>query len=169
MSAPDAAIAERGSITFGPSAGVRFAPVKADRVIADGDSVSLGGVTLTAHVTPGHTPGCTSWTMPVVEGGATHKIVFYCSTSIAGNPLVKNTEYPAIAADYRASFAKLKTLKADVFLAPHASFYDPFGKNARRAPGAPNPFIDPGEFPAFVARSQANFEAEFAKQSASKP
>ncbi len=85
---------------------------------------------------------------------------------MAGNPLVGNAAYPQIADDYRASFAKLKTIKADVFLAPHARFFDPQKKLAARKPGAPNPFIDAKEFQTFVAASEKDFEAELARQQA---
>ncbi|HTQ15269.1 MAG TPA: subclass B3 metallo-beta-lactamase [Rhizomicrobium sp.] len=163
-SAGDTPILERGNITWGPSAGVHFAPVEVDRIVRDGEAVDVGGARLVAHLTPGHTPGCTTWTLPFVENGARHTAVFYCSTTVAGNPLVGNTAYPAIVADYRASFAKLKTLKADTFLAPHAGMFHPAEKLARRRPGGPNPFIDPEEFQAFVAASEKDFEAELARQ-----
>ena len=165
-SAADAPILERGFITYGPTAGIRFPPVSVDRVVRDGETVGFGAARLTAHLTPGHTPGCTSWTMPVTEDGVRHTAIFYCSTTVAGNPLVNNTEYPAIAADYRKSFAKLKTIRADIFLAPHASFFDPQKKLAARRPGAPNPFIDAGELARFVSASEADFEKELARQQA---
>ena len=165
-SAADAPILERGSISFGPTASDHFPPVKVDRIVRDGETIELGGTKLTAHLTPGHTPGCTSWTMPVSEDGAAHTAIFYCSTTVAGNPLVNNKAYPQIASDYEASFAKLKTMKADVFLAAHAQFYHPQQKLALRKKGAPNPFVDPGELQRFVAASQRDFEAELAKQKA---
>jgi metallo-beta-lactamase class B len=165
-SAADAPILERGSISFGPTASDHFPPVKVDRIVKDGETIELGGTKLTAHLTPGHTPGCTSWTMPVSEDGAAHTAIFYCSTTVAGNPLVNNKAYPQIASDYEASFAKLKTMKADVFLAAHAQFYHPQQKLALRKKGAPNPFVDPGELQRFVAASQRDFEAELAKQKA---
>jgi len=163
-SAADAPILERGSISFGPTASDHFPPVKVDRIVRDGETIELGGTKLTAHLTPGHTPGCTSWTMPVSEDGAAHTAIFYCSTTVAGNPLVNNKAYPQIASDYEASFAKLKTMKADVFLAAHAQFYHPQQKLSLRKKGAPNPFVDPGELQRFVAASQRDFEAELAKQ-----
>ena len=163
-SAADAPILERGSISFGPTASDHFPPVKVDRIARDGETIELGGTKLTAHLTPGHTPGCTSWTMPVSEDGAAHTAIFYCSTTVAGNPLVNNKAYPQIASDYEASFAKLKTMKADVFLAAHAQFYHPQQKLSLRKKGAPNPFVDPGELQRFVAASQRDFEAELAKQ-----
>lgn len=165
-SAADAPILENGKISFGPTASDHFPAVKVDRIVKDGETIELGGTKLTAYLTPGHTPGCTSWTMPVTEDGASHTAIFYCSTSVAGNPLVNNKAYPQIASDYEASFAKLKTLKADVFLAPHAQFYHPQEKLRLRKKGAPNPFIDPGELQRFVAASQRDFEAELAKQKA---
>jgi metallo-beta-lactamase class B len=95
--------------------------------------------------------------------------VFYCSTSVAGNPLVNNQVYPTIVADYRSSFAKLKTLKADVFLGPHAEFFDMHKKLAARDSGKADAFIDPGEFQRFVTASEADFEKELAAQTAAAP
>lgn len=165
-SAKDAPILESGRIDFGPTASDPFPPVKVDKIVKDDETIELGGTKLTVHLTPGHTPGCTSWTMPVSEDGAAHTAIFYCSTSVAGNPLVNNKAYPQITSDYEASFAKLKTIKADVFLAPHAQFYHPQQKLALRKKGGPNPFVDPGELQRFVAASQHDFEAELAKQKA---
>jgi metallo-beta-lactamase class B len=165
-SAKDAPILESGRIDFGPTASDPFPPVKVDKIVKDDETIELGGTKLTMHLTPGHTPGCTSWTMPVSEDGAAHTAIFYCSTSVAGNPLVNNKAYPQIASDYEASFAKLRTIKADVFLAPHAQFYHPLQKLALRKKGGPNPFVDPGELQRFVAASQHDFEAELAKQKA---
>jgi len=165
-SAADAPILEAGHISYGPTMTDPFPPVKVDRIVKDGETIELGGAKLTAHLTPGHTPGCTSWTMPVTEYGVAHTVIFYCSTSVAGNPLVNNTAYPQIASDYETSFAKLAKLKADVFLAPHGIFFHPQEKLAKRKAGAPNPFVDPGELQRFVAASKKDFEAELAKQKA---
>jgi len=165
-SAGDAPILERGHIDFGPSSTIDFPPAKVDRVLKDGDTVALGGAVLTAHLTPGHTPGCTSWTMPVTEAGKSLNVIFYCSTTVAGNPLVGNAAEPHIVSEYRHSFAVLKRIKADVFLAPHASFYDPQKKLAERKAGGPDPFVDPGELQRFVAASEKAFDEELAKQSA---
>lgn len=165
-SAGDAPILESGHIDFGPSKVVDFPPVHVDRVFKDGETVALGGTVLTAHVTPGHTPGCTSWTMDVSKAGKRHTVIDYCSTTVAGNPLVHNTAQPNIVAEYEHSFAVLKTIKADVFLAPHASFYDPREKLAAREAGNANAFIDPDELKRFVAASQRAFEKELARQKA---
>jgi metallo-beta-lactamase class B len=141
-------------------------PVKVDRAIKDGDTVSLGGVTLTANITPGHTRGCTSWTMPVVDAGKTHKIVFFCSASVAANRLAPNPQYPGIVEDYRRTFAKAKTLGADIYLAPHTNFFGMWAKKAKMDadPKGPNPFIVPGEFERAVDQFQADFNTQLSAQ-----
>src|ERR1700761_3033807 len=165
-SAADKPILETGTISFGPTASMHYPPVKVDHVLRDGEVVGVGSIKLTAHLTPGHTPGCTSWTWNAKEDGKTYRVIDICSVSVAGNPLVNNTAYPGIVDDYRASIAKLKSLHADVFLAPHAGFYDPQGKAARRAAGKPNPFIDPNELQAFMSKADAAFDKELARQQA---
>ena len=144
-----------------------FAPVKVDRVIGDGESVELGGVALTAHLTPGHSPGCTTWTFPVEIAGKARQAVLYCSTSVAANRLVskdKGPQYPGIVDDYRASFAKLGQMKADVFLAPHAEQFGLAEKRERLAAGDAEAFVDPTELPAVVAASRAAFETALKRQ-----
>ena len=143
-----------------------FPKVKVDHPINDGETVELGGTVITAHAEPGHTPGCTAWTLPVVEDGKTHTVFFDCSTSVALNRLVVRPQYPGIVADYRKTFAWLKTVKADVFLAPHAEIFDLAGKRARIKAGAPNPFVVPGELRAYAAKQAQAFEAALAKQQA---
>jgi metallo-beta-lactamase class B len=146
-----------------------FPPVKVDRVLKDGDKVSLGGVTLTARMTPGHTAGCTSYLLPLRDNGQPHTAIFFCSATIAFNRLTPNPQYPGIVADYRKTFALAKTLKADIYFAPHAEMFDLAGKRARIAPGQPNPFVDPGEFQRAVARFETDFDTGLAKQQAAKP
>jgi metallo-beta-lactamase class B len=164
--AADVPILESGHIPFGPAAKMDAPPVHVDHPVRDGDTVSLGGVTLTAHAMPGHTPGCTTWTMPV-EGKTA---MFFCSISVAGNPLVDNTAHPRIVAEYRSSFARLKNMKADIFFAPHAEQFGLADKLARMKPGAPNPFVDPGELARFTAQAEADFDKELARQkAAAKP
>jgi metallo-beta-lactamase class B len=165
-SAADKPILETGTITFGPTASTHYPPVKVDHVVKDGETLSAGDIKITAHLTPGHTPGCTSWTWNETEGGKTYKIIDICSVSVAGNPLVNNTAYPRIVDDYRASIAKLKAMHADVFLAPHAQFYDPQHKLAARKAGGPNPFIDPDALQNFMAKADAAFDTELAHQRA---
>lgn len=169
VSGGDAPLVEgggKGDYLFGPQ--YYFAPTKVDGIVKEGDPVRLGGVELVPHLTPGHTPGDTTWTMKVRdEQGIARDVVFAGSTTVnPGTRLVRNEEYPAIADDYRRSFRVLKGLPCDVFLAAHASAFDGAGKIARaRAGVAPNPFIDPHGFTAAVARSERAFLAELEKQS----
>ncbi|HET7086902.1 MAG TPA: subclass B3 metallo-beta-lactamase [Rhizomicrobium sp.] len=164
-SAGDKPFLESGHITYGLSSQIDTTPVKVDHVVADGDTVSLGGVTLTAHLTPGHTTGDTSWTMPLVEGGVSHQVMFFGSLTVAA-PLVGNTAYPQIASDYRASFAKLKTIQADIFLAPHGDQFELKDKLAKLKPGAPNPFIDADSKDRTLEKMEKSFERQLAKDEA---
>ncbi len=159
VSAPDAAVISSGA------ASLPAVPVA--RILADGDSLTLGALTLTAHLTPGHTKGCTTWTLPVPSGGSVLHVLFFCSASVVA-PLVHNAAYPSIADDYRRTFAAARLLPCDVFLAPHPFQFQMEEKLARRAPGAPNPFIDPAEFPRYLAQAQADFERELKAQSAAR-
>ena len=133
-------------------------PVKVDEAIKDGYKLTLGGFTLTAHLTPGHTRGCTSWGWTAHDGGKDYSALVFCSATIAANRLVDPPQYKGIVADYRATFLKASKFKVDVFLAPHAEFYDLPGKRAKIAAGAPNPFIVPAEFQTFIAKQKADFE-----------
>ena len=157
---------ESGHIPYGPSSLIDTTPVKLDRAVKDGDTISLGGVTLTAHVLPGHTKGCTTWTMPLTDAGVTHKVMFFCSISVAGNPIAGKLAYPTIVSDYRASFARLKKMDADIFLAPHGNQFGLPEKLAKVKPGAPNPFIDAGELPRMVMKAEAAFDKDLARQQA---
>jgi metallo-beta-lactamase class B len=154
--------------SYGTGWGFKFPAIKVDRIVQDGDKVQVAGTVLTALLTPGHTKGCTTWTMPVMEAGKTYTVVFYCSTTVPGYPLVNNREYPQIAADYQHSFERLKNLRADVFLANHTEFFDLQGKLARLKTGAPNPFIDPGELRRFVLESESEFKRKLVQQESEK-
>lgn len=142
-------------------------PVRVDRVLKDGEKVTVGPITLTANVTPGHTRGCTTWTFPLKVDGQMRQALLYCSTSVAANRLVskeKGPQYPGIVADYEKSFARLKTMKADVFLAPHAEQMGLAAKRAKLAQGGPNPFVNPQELQAVVTASEAAFRRDLARQ-----
>jgi metallo-beta-lactamase class B len=161
--AGDKPFLESGHITFGPSEKIDTTPIHVDHAVKDGETVSLGGVTLTAHATPGHTKGCTTWTTSVQDGAVTHSVMFFCSISVAGNPLPGSPAYPNIVSDYRASFAKLEKMKTDIFLGPHGNQFGLDDKLPKLKPGAPNPFVDPGEFPRFIAKAKSDFEDALAK------
>jgi metallo-beta-lactamase class B len=140
-------------------------PHPIDRVLHDGDEVALGGSTLTAHLTAGHTKGCTTWSMKASEAGKTYDVVVVCS--VGWNPgyvLVNNKEYPQIADDYVRSFATLRKLPCDIFLGAHGAFYDLEGKYARLQKGGPNPFLDHAGYVAYIDEKEKQFQAEFERQ-----
>lgn len=142
-------------------------PHPVDRVLHDGDEVKLGGSTLTAHLTPGHTKGCTSWSMKATEAGKTYDVVIVCS--VGWNPgyiLVNNTDYPQIADDYVRSFAILRKLPCDVFLAAHSGFYDLAEKYPKLGTGGPNPFLDHAGYLAYIDEKEKSFYTELARQKA---
>jgi metallo-beta-lactamase class B len=157
-SAPDRPVLERGQGFAGS-----FPAVHVDRVITDQQMVQLGGATLTAHITPGHTKGCTTWTMPVTDSGKTYQVVFYCSSSVV-DKLVNNADYPGIVADYEHSFAALKTMPCDVFLGSHAQFFGLEEKRRQLEAGKLDAFVDPSEMRKFVDESERDFRKELAQQ-----
>ena len=140
-----------------------FPAVKVDRLIGDGETVELGGVKLTAVLAPGHTKGCTGYSLPVTDRGVTHQVFFFCSASVAANRLAPNPQYPGIVDDYKRTFAKLKTIKADVLLAPHAEQFDLVAKRAK-LDGPVNPFVREGELQALTQNMEADFTVQLAKQ-----
>jgi metallo-beta-lactamase class B len=152
---------------YGSDPAQRYPPVKVDRVLHDGDKVTLGGVTLVARLTPGHTKGCTTWTMKVTEGGTTQDAVIICSPNVnPGYKLVGNAQYPEIAADYERQFRLLKSLRCDIFLGAHGSYFDMEKKHARWQAGARDAFVDPNGCAAYIAERDSAFRRELAKQTA---
>ncbi|NBB17096.1 subclass B3 metallo-beta-lactamase [Caulobacter sp. SLTY] len=145
-----------------------FPSVKVDKTVADGEVLTVGGNSLKAVLTPGHSKGCTSWTTTVKDGAKTYRVVFWCSTSVAANRLAPNPQYPGIVDDYRKTFARLGKLEADVFLAPHPEQMGLWTKKAAMGAGKPNPFVDPTELSRVNAKSEADFKAQLANQEAAK-
>jgi metallo-beta-lactamase class B len=170
MRGDDRIIADGGKsdYLFGsdPDPGVHFAPVKVDRVLKDGDTVTLGDVTLTARLTPGHTPGCTTWMTTVRDAGKIYQVVFPGSVSVnPGTRLVNRPSYAGILEDYRRTFGILSSLRPDIFLAAHASFFNLADKRARMSKEAPGEaFVDREGYRTLIASRRATFEAEVAKQ-----
>ena len=135
-----------------------------DRIVDEGDTVSLGGTTLTAHVMAGHTRGCLAWTLELKEGGKTYKTLIECSLN--GQFLQTLDQYPGIVDDFRATYKKARTLPAEVWVSSHASFYGlpaKYAKVEKRGPGDPNPFIDPKGYLAHVDEFEKSFEAALAR------
>jgi metallo-beta-lactamase class B len=137
-----------------------FPPVHVDRVIHDGDKLKLGGTELTAHLTPGHTPGNTTWTLVVKEGGKSYAAVFFgLVTPFPNTPLAGTPAYPRLGADWAKTMQVVPTLKCEVFLASNGSFYDMAKKHdAMLKNPDPNPFIDPAGCKAFVERGEATYQ-----------
>ncbi|HEX4637410.1 MAG TPA: subclass B3 metallo-beta-lactamase [Rhizomicrobium sp.] len=144
-----------------------YPPVKVDRVLHDGDTVSLGGTVLTAHKTPGHTKGCTTWTMKVNDGGKSLNVVIVGSPNVnPGYVLVGNNKYPGIVQDYEKTFQVLKSLPVDLFLGAHGDYFGMEAKYAKLKAGGPNPFIDPDGYKAYIADREAAFRKTLAAQQA---
>lgn len=144
-----------------------FPPAHVDQILKDGDEVKLGGALLVAHLTPGHTAGCTTWTLQVMEGGKPLQAVIIGSPNVnPGYILVGNKDYPSIATDYEQTFRVLKSLPVDLFLGAHGSYYGMVEKHARLADGSANPFIDPEGYHKYVAEREQAFRADWEKQTA---
>ncbi len=162
---PEIEAGGKGNFQYGNSAQSLYKPAKVDRVLHDGDQVILGGNTLTAHLTPGHTKGCTTWTLEARDGGRNYNVVIVGSPNVnAGYKLVNNALYPQIAQDYERTFRVLRSLACDVFLGAHGDYYGLAAKAARMGKG-PNPFLDPEGYRAYVAEREQAFRAELKKQS----
>jgi metallo-beta-lactamase class B len=146
-----------------------WTPVKVDWILHDQDQVGLGGVTLTAHLTPGHTKGCTTWTTDVREAGRVYHVVIVGSPNVnPGYKLVGNTKYPAIASDYEKTFRVLKGLPCDVFLGAHGVYYDMDDKLKQLRAGARNAFVDPEGYRAYVKEREQAFFSELSLQQGRK-
>jgi metallo-beta-lactamase class B len=142
-----------------------------DRILHDGSKVTLGGVTLTAHKTAGHTRGCTTWTMRVLDAGKLRNVVIvgsitalseYRLVAIPGHP----TAYPGITQDFERTFDLLDKLPYDIFLSSHGEYFDLLGKLARMKTVGPAVWIDPEGYRRAIAKSRADFEADLASQQA---
>ena len=154
----------RGDFRFEGEMSWRGTPV--DRVLHDGDTVVLGGMTLTARVTPGHTRGCTTWTFDLPDGGRTRKAVIVGSMSInPGVVLVTNPKFPEIADEYARSFRILRSLPVEVFLAPHVQQFGAAAK-ARRLGESPNPFVDPDGYKGALDDWEKAYREQLARERA---
>lgn len=138
-------------------------PHPIDRVLRDNHRVELGGVTLTALLTPGHTKGCTTYELTTEDAGRKYDVVIGCGYGAAGRTIVGDPDYPTKADDYRRTYARAKTLRADVFLGSHGQHYGLLEKLSKRGQGV-NPFIDPTTLPKHVETYEKQFLDEMARQ-----
>jgi len=144
----------------------QFPPIRPDVVVEDGRKIVLGHTVLSAHVTAGHTRGCTSWTLTTHVKGKPENVLFICSLTVLPHyRLVTNPSYPGIADDYLRSIATLKALPCDIFLAAHGSFFDLQGKYARLGQNpATNPFVDPAGCRAYIDAAETQVKARIAQE-----
>jgi len=141
-----------------------YKPFKVDKTLKDGETVRLGEVTMTAHLTPGHTEGNTAWTMVTEENGKKYNVVFTCSLSInPGVRMVNNPTWAGVREAYAKSFQVMKSLPCDVFLGPHAPFFN-MEEKVKRLGAQPNPFIDPEGLRNFVAMNEKNYYAQIQRE-----
>src|SRR5271155_4617738 len=164
----DVSVVESGGksdFQYGSTLGSLYPPAKVDRILHDGDEVNLGGTVLVAHLTPGHTKGCTTWTMKVTDGGKTYDVVIVGSPNVnPGYKLVSNAAYPQIAEDYERMWRVLKSLPCDIFLGAHGSYFGLEEKYALRKTDGANPFVDPDGYKRFITQKEQEFHDELAKQ-----
>ncbi len=167
--APDVSVVESGGRTdfhYANDKSMHFPPTHVDRILQDGDTVSLGGTVLTGHLTGGHTKGTTTWTLDEPEAGRILHVVIVGSPNVnPGYKLVRNSTYPQIGADYRHQFEVLKTLPCDIFLGAHGGYFDLAEKYPRFKAGDKSAFIDPAGYKAYIADREHAFETELKKQS----
>jgi metallo-beta-lactamase class B len=166
----DVSVVESGGKTDFNYSKMTYPPAKVDRVLHDGDIVRLAGTVLVAHKTPGHTRGCTTWTMKVKEGARSLNVVIVGSWNVnPGFRLVERAaqpdSYPGIAEDYEHTFMVLKSLPCDIFLGAHGQYFDMLGKleQLKSAPGT-DVWIDPQGYQAAVAAKEQAFRDELRKQ-----
>jgi len=165
--AADSALLARGGHDD-PEYGDRFVfpPVHVTRKVTDGKRLHLGDLVLTAHVTPGHTKGNTTWTWTSCEGVRCLRMVDVGSLSAPDFTLIGNAKYPDTVKDFRASFAMIAALPCDIALAPHPEMVDFWARVAKRDQGDANALIDPTLCRTYANDSRENFEAQLAKERA---
>jgi metallo-beta-lactamase class B len=166
----DAAVmADGGRSDFREDGKEQFKPVKADRVVHDGDKLTLGGTTLVAHLTAGHTRGCTTWTTTVEDAGKKLNVVFVCGVDVSGDrsPLVNNAKYPTVAKDFENSFRVLRGLPEDVWLYTRAPNIKLEEKRQRLEKGEkPNPFIDQAGYKEYIDAREKLYKDQMAHDQA---
>jgi metallo-beta-lactamase class B len=155
-----------GDFRFGDT--LTFPSIEPDQIIHDGESIQIGDQKVTAHLTPGHTKGCTTWTTKISDGTKTYDVVFVGSQSALDYKFVGRGSYPGIMADFERSFALLKHLPCDIFLASHGSFFHFVEKHERLLHGDASAFIDPDGYKAYLRESEHEFRNKVAQQNSAQ-
>ncbi|RZV02530.1 MULTISPECIES: SPR family subclass B3 metallo-beta-lactamase [Serratia] len=153
-----------GKQDFALGDALSFPPVKADIIVGEGDSITLGGLTLTALMTPGHLPGATSWLTTLRQGEQNYRLVYADSLATPDYYLIDNKNYPDLVQDIRGSFARLAEQQADIFIANKGTRFDLENKMVRLRAGDLDAFVDRQGLQHYVKESQKVFEAQLAKQ-----
>jgi len=142
-------------------------PVKVDRVLKDGDKVTLEGIELTANLTPGHSRGCTSWSAKTTEAGKSYDVLVFCSATVAANRITPPLQYEGIVEDYRSTFRRVKAMKADIPLAPHPEFFGLLEKSQKaKAEKSQAAFVDPTALGTLITKLEADFEKSLKERTA---
>jgi len=140
-------------------------PHPIDKVLHDREEVQLGRTTLRAYLTPGHTRGCTTWTMNVQEGGKNLLVVIIGSLGMnPGFVLVNNKDAPNIVEEFEHAYTVMKSLPADVPLGSHPAMYNLAEKYPRLGSTGPNPFIDPNGYKMELATVERVYRAALQEQ-----
>jgi metallo-beta-lactamase class B len=145
-----------------------FPPIAPDQIVHDGEAIQLGKQIVVAHLTPGHTKGCTTWTTKIRDGDKIYDVVFVGSQSALDYKLVGQESYPGITRDFERSFALLNHLPCDIFLASHGSFFHFVEKHERLLHGDMNAFIDPDGYKMYLRESEQEFRSKLAQQKAAQ-
>lgn len=161
MAEDEAVVRGGGKGDFAYEGQMQWAPCPVDRVLHDREEVTLGSTTLVAHLTPGHTKGCTTWTLSAQDGGKAYRVVIVGGTGVnPGYQLVNNARYSKIAEDYARTFQVLESLPCDIFLGSHASYYRMKEKYTRSLQEGVPAFVDPEGYRRFVASGKAAYLKE---------
>jgi metallo-beta-lactamase class B len=155
-----------GDFRFGDT--LTFPSIEPDQIVHDGEPIQLGNQVMIAHLTPGHTKGCTSWTTKIRDGNKVYDVVFIGSQNTLDYKFVGQESYPGILSDYERSFALLNHLPCDIFLGSHGSFYHLMEKRERLLRGDANAFIDPEGYKTYVRESEQEFRKKLAQQKAAQ-
>ena len=155
----------KSDFQYGSDPTAIYPPAKVDRILHDGDEVKLGDATLKAHLTPGHTKGCTTWTMKVNDGTKLRDVVIIGSPNVnPGYQLAGSTVYPRMKEDFEKTFRVLNSLPVDYFLGAHGSYFDLEKKYPQLKAGNPSVLIDPAGYKMYVKERDNAFRRELKKQ-----